>query len=33
MRSTHPKALRRVGGISLLVRSTKVLRQADWSRR
>ncbi|GAA1637100.1 bifunctional L-myo-inositol-1-phosphate cytidylyltransferase/CDP-L-myo-inositol myo-inositolphosphotransferase [Kribbella alba] len=32
MRSTHPKALRRVGGISLLERCTKVLRQAGVER-
>jgi choline kinase/phosphatidylglycerophosphate synthase len=32
MRSTHPKALRRVGGISLLERCTKVLREAGVER-
>jgi CDP-L-myo-inositol myo-inositolphosphotransferase len=32
MRSTHPKALRRVGGISLLERSVRVLRRAGVER-
>jgi CDP-L-myo-inositol myo-inositolphosphotransferase len=32
MRSTHPKALRRVGGISLLERSVRILRQAGVER-
>jgi 1L-myo-inositol 1-phosphate cytidylyltransferase / CDP-L-myo-inositol myo-inositolphosphotransferase len=32
MRSTHPKALRRVGGISLLERSVRVLRKAGVER-
>jgi CDP-L-myo-inositol myo-inositolphosphotransferase len=32
MRSTHPKALRRVGGISLLERCTNVLRKAGLER-